>query len=71
MRDSTRLAPLRLAADCRFLRSTIEPDRRDGPLVNYCTQPFRDGFHCVGPFMDEVATECGLWEPSADALKRG
>ncbi len=70
MRDTTPVRIARLAADCAFLRRTIEPGRLDGPLVNYCTHPIRDGFECVGPFMDEIVTACQLWEPSAEALRR-
>ncbi|MHB8574308.1 MAG: hypothetical protein ACYDCQ_03155 [Dehalococcoidia bacterium] len=52
----------RLAADCRFLRRTIESGRLDGPLVTLCTHPIRDGFDCVGPFIEDMPTACGLWE---------
>ena len=50
------------AADCRYLRRTIESGRLDGPVVTLCTHPIRDGFDCVGPFLDETSTECQLWE---------
>jgi hypothetical protein len=53
---------LRLAADCRYLRTTIDSRREDGPVVTICLHPVRDGFDCVGPFMEEVPTTCGLWE---------
>lgn len=53
---------LRLAADCRFLRRTIDSSRADGPLVCLCEHPVRDGFDCIGPFLDEMPTDCGLWE---------
>jgi hypothetical protein len=52
----------RLAADCRHLRRTIDSARADGPLVCLCVHPVRDGFDCVGPFLDETPTACGLWE---------
>jgi hypothetical protein len=52
----------RLAADCRHLRRTIDGSRADGPLVCLCDHPVRSGFDCVGPFLDEMPTDCGLWE---------
>jgi hypothetical protein len=53
---------VRYAADCRFLRRTIDSSRLDGPVVTLCTHPIRDGFDCVGPFLDETPTDCQLWE---------
>lgn len=50
------------AADCCYLRRTIDSSRLDGPVVTLCTHPIRDGFDCVGPFLDETSTECQLWE---------
>ena len=52
----------RLAADCRYLRRTLDSTRADGPLVCLCTHPVRADFECVGPFLDDVPTHCGLWE---------
>jgi hypothetical protein len=52
----------RLAADCLHLRRTIDSARADGPLVCLCIHPVRDGFDCVGPFLDDTPTGCGLWE---------
>ncbi len=52
----------RLAADCRYLRRTIDAARADGPLVCLCQHPVRAGFDCVGPFLENLPTRCGLWE---------
>jgi hypothetical protein len=52
----------RLAIQCRFLRRTIDSTRLESPVVTLCTHPVRDGFDCVGPFMDDMPTSCGLWE---------
>lgn len=52
----------RYAADCRFLRVTIAADNRDGPIANLCAHPVREGFACVGPFMEGIDTPCQLWE---------
>ena len=58
------------AADCRYLRRTIDSRRRDGPVVTLCSHPIREDFDCVGPFLDETPTECQLWEerPRATAV---
>lgn len=68
----------RLAADCLFLRRTMDSRRSDGPLVCLCTHPVRDGFDCVGPFLEETSTDCGLWESarrtapsSSDLIRQG
>lgn len=53
---------LRLAADCRYLRRTMDSTRADGPLVCLCTFPVRADFDCIGPFLDEMSTDCGFWE---------
>ena len=52
----------RLAADCRYLRRTIDSSRGDGPLVCLCSHPVRDGFDCIGPFLEDMPTDCGFWE---------
>ncbi len=52
----------RLAADCRHLRRTFDSSRADGPLVCLCTHPVRDGFDCIGPFLEDLPTDCGFWE---------
>jgi hypothetical protein len=53
--------PIRLAARCRYLRMTL--GQRPGMgLVNRCEHIVRDGMECVGPFLDDHETDCGLWE---------
>jgi hypothetical protein len=54
---------LKLAVHCQFLRRTIEPGRFDGQILTICQHPIRDGKECVGPFLDDIGTNCGLWEP--------
>jgi hypothetical protein len=56
------LPPDREAIDCRFLRRTIVSGRLDGPVVALCEHPVRDGFECVGPFIEDLPTACRLWE---------
>lgn len=71
MNDSaTERRQLKLAADCYFLRRTIDGSRADGPVVTLCTHPVRDGFDCIGPFMEEMATPCQLWEQGPPPLRR-
>lgn len=36
-------------------------------LINLCRHVVRDGAECVGPFLDDTETTCGLWEPRIDA----
>ena len=52
----------RVAVDCHFLRRTIDSGRADGPVVCLCDHPVRSGFDCVGPFIEDLPTDCGLWE---------
>lgn len=54
--------PRPLAIDCRWVRRTIEPNRLEGPVVCLCEHPVRSGFDCIGPFLEDLPTECGLWE---------
>ncbi len=53
--------PLRYAARCRFLRMTLD-SKKVGGVVNLCQHIVRDGADCVGPFLDDTETACGLWE---------
>lgn len=51
----------RYAADCRFLQRTFD-STRDEHFVTLCRHILRDGDDCVGPFLDDTETPCGLWE---------
>jgi hypothetical protein len=56
--------PRRLAIYCRYLRRTIDPARNDTDhIVAMCTHVIRDGSDCVGPFLEDLPTDCQLWEP--------
>jgi hypothetical protein len=37
-------------------------ERSGGNLVNLCLHIVREGRECVGPFLDDTETTCGLWE---------
>lgn len=39
-------------------------DRPGTGLVNICQHIVRDGAECVGPFLEDTETHCGLWEPA-------
>ena len=65
---------VKLAIECRHLRRTIDSSRLDGPVVCICEHPVRSGFDCIGPFIEDLPTDCGLWEPKerpAGASHRG
>jgi len=53
-----------LAVHCSHL---LRPQERGGrePL-RVCGHPARDGRECVGPFLHDLSTACGLWEPHPD-----
>ncbi|HEY4668618.1 MAG TPA: hypothetical protein VIH05_02470 [Tepidiformaceae bacterium] len=51
-----------LASRCAFLRTTLGSDPGSG-LLNVCKHIVRDGSQCVGPFLDDTPTTCGLFEP--------
>jgi hypothetical protein len=38
----------------------------DGPVVCLCEHPVRSGFDCIGPFIEDLPTDCGLWEAKSD-----
>lgn len=61
------MSPLpRLAALCCYLRLTIDLARRENErVVALCSHVVREGSDCVGPFLEEATTACGLWEPRA------
>lgn len=53
----------RLAAYCRYLRQAIDARRREGERIAFlCVHAAREGEECVGPFLEGLETECGLWE---------
>lgn len=35
-----------------------------------CEHIVRDGQDCVGPFLEDVETECGLWDANEQARAR-
>jgi hypothetical protein len=57
-----RSEPLRLAVHCQFLKRTLEPGLPD-PFIMLCQHPIREGKECIGPFLEDLPTSCGLWEP--------
>jgi hypothetical protein len=53
-----------MAIDCRWLRRTIESGQSQNPFRTLCTHIVRDGSDCVGPFLEDMETDCRLWEPN-------
>lgn len=56
------VSELPLAPRCAFLRTTLGSEPGSG-LLNVCRHIVRDGSECVGPFLDDTPTTCGLFEP--------
>lgn len=54
--------PTRFAAKCAYLQMTMGSHRLGPGLINICRHIIRDGRECVGPFLDDTETTCGLWE---------
>ncbi len=54
--------PPRFATQCLYLQVTMGHHRDGQGLVNLCRHIIRDGMECVGPFLEEHETTCGLWE---------
>jgi hypothetical protein len=42
----------------------------DAGLLNICRHVIRDGSICVGPFLDDTETHCGLWEEKLPGVLR-
>ena len=55
------VSPDRFAVHCQFLRRTVEPGRGEQYLT-VCQHPVREGKECIGPFLEDLTTPCGLWE---------
>ena len=58
-----------MAIDCRWLKRSLDPTRRD-PYAMCCTHIVREGADCVGPFLEDVETSCGLWDHGGPASAR-
>jgi len=56
--------PRRLAVDCVFLRRTLDTNTPEDPFLMLCTHIIRDGRDCIGPFLENIETDCQLWEPN-------
>ena len=54
-----------LAARCVYLKQTINKERHE-PMA-LCSHPIREGLECIGPFLEDLATDCGLWEAHAQS----
>ncbi len=54
----------RLAVECRWLHRTLDTAVRDDPYRMICQHIVRSGSSCVGPFLENLETDCQLWEPN-------
>ena len=59
----------RYAAKCRYLQMTFG-NTPDAGLLNICRHIIRDGSTCVGPFLDDTVTQCGIWELQLEGVLR-
>ncbi len=66
---STDRAEEKYAIDCKHLKRTIDRERPD-PYAMLCTHIVRDDKDCIGPFLEDIETECGLWEPNIELINR-
>lgn len=58
------------AIDCSWLRRTIDPGNHQSPVLTLCRHIVREGQDCVGPFLENMETECRLWEPNERLMAR-
>ena len=58
-------APTPFAAQCQYLWRSQGPERREPASI--CNHPAREGRECVGPFLEDITTDCGLWEVHPDS----
>ena len=54
----------RMAVECRWLKRTLDTSTPDDPFLMLCTHIIRDGRDCIGPFLENLETDCQLWEPN-------
>jgi hypothetical protein len=50
-----------LAVHCQYLARSSHPGSGDD-VDAVCRHPVRDGKECIGPFLEDLTTPCGLWE---------
>jgi hypothetical protein len=49
-----------LAVHCMHLSRSIGREAREPVAI--CLHPVREGKECIGPFLEDLSTDCGLWE---------
>jgi hypothetical protein len=54
------------AVHCQHLSRALDYGRGE-EYTSICLHPARDGKECVGPFLEDLETGCGLWERVAQA----
>jgi hypothetical protein len=56
---------LHLAVHCQYLKRSLDHNSAE-QVLTICHHPVREGKPCVGPFLEDLSTQCGLWEPALD-----
>ena len=62
--DTTTPTP-GLALHCSFLKRGAINNSTD-EYIAVCEHPVRAGKECIGPFLEDLTTACGLWESLPD-----
>ena len=62
---------IHMAIECLWLKRSLDSSRRD-PYAMCCTHIVREGEECIGPFLEDIETPCGLWErgPAGSRARR-
>ena len=47
---------------CQWLKRNLDSRSGEG-VATICMHPAREGLKCAGPFLEDLTTDCGLWEP--------
>ena len=55
-----------LAVHCFYLKRGLVVGAPEQYLA-VCQHPVRSGKECIGPFLEDLTTPCGLWESHPDA----
>jgi hypothetical protein len=55
-----------LAVHCAYLKRGAATGSVEEYLT-VCEHPVRAGKECIGPFLEDLTTTCGLWESRPDA----
>jgi hypothetical protein len=54
-----------LAVHCQYLKRSLDRGSAE-QVLTICQHPVREGSACIGPFLEDLSTQCGLWESVQD-----